>query len=96
MKFMVSGSIDQDKRQEVLKVWPSQTPEQQMDAGPGVKILGRWHDVVSFTGVAICEADDAGALSQYLLKWNSMMDMDVCPVLDDAETTAVGKKALGL
>jgi hypothetical protein len=89
MKFMVSWSIDQDKRQEVLKVWSSQTPEQQMDAGPGVKILGRWHNVVEFVGVAIVEADDAGAL-------NSMMDMDVCPVLDDAETTAVGKKALGL
>ena len=96
MKFMVSWSIDQDKRQEVLKVWSSQTPEQQMDAGPGVKILGRWHNVVEFVGVAIVEADDAGALSEYLLKWNSMMDMDVCPVLDDAETTAVGKKALGL
>ena len=92
----VHGDIDQDKRQEVLKTWSSMTPEQQMDAGPGVKILGRWHNVVEFVGVAIVEADDAGALSQYLLKWNSMMDMDVCPVLDDAETTAVGKKALGL
>ena len=96
MKFMVTWSIDQDKRQEVLKAWSSMTPEQQTDAGPGVKILGRWHDVVSFTGVAICEADDAGALSAYLLQWNSNMDMDVSPVLDDAETTAVGKKALGL
>ena len=67
-----------------------------MDAGPGVKILGRWHDIVSFTGVAICEADDANALSGYLLQWNASMDMTVAPVLDDAETTATGKKALGM
>ena len=96
MKFLVNWTVHPDKRQEVLKTWCSLTPEQQMDAGAGVKILGRWHDVVSFTGVAICEADDAGALSGYLLQWNSSMDMTVSPVLDDAETTAVGKKALGL
>ena len=96
MKFMVKWRLHPEKRQEVLKAWCSMSPEQQMDAGPGVKILARWHDLTSFTGVAICEADDATALSGYMLQWNSAMDMEVSPVLDDAETTATGKKALGL
>ena len=96
MKFLVKWRLHPEKRHEVFKTWCSMSPEQQMDAGPGVKIIGRWHDVVSFTGVAICEADDAGALSGYLLQWNSTMDIEVSPVLDDAETTAVGKKALGM
>jgi hypothetical protein len=96
MKFMVTWEVHPDKRQEALKNWCSLSPEQQMDAGPGVKIIGRWHDLASFTGVAICEAQDAAALSGYLLQWNSVMDIDASPVLDDAETTAAGKTVLGL
>jgi hypothetical protein len=57
---MVNWCIDQEKWIPVLEKWTSMTPEQRADAGEGVKILGRWHDLVSRTGVAILEA--AGAL----------------------------------
>jgi len=96
MKFMVNWKVHPEKRHEVLKQWCSMTPEQRVNAGPDVKIIGRWHDEVGFTGVAICETNSAAALSLYLLQWNGVMDMDIAPVLDDDESAAVGKKALGL
>jgi hypothetical protein len=87
MKFMVTWSIDQDKWIPVLEKWDSMTNEQRADAGEGVKILGRWHELTSRTGVAILEASDAAAVHRYLCQWNPHMDMDVAPVLDDEECT---------
>ena len=46
MKFMGKWTIHQDKWLPILKQWSSMTPQQRADAGPGVKILGRWHDFV--------------------------------------------------
>ena len=94
MKFMVTWSIDQDKWIPVLEKWDSMTNEQRADAGEGVKILGRWHELTSRTGVAIIEASDAAAIMSYLGQWNPHMDMDVSPVLDDAECTKAAKAIL--
>lgn len=94
MKFLVTWSVDQSKWIPVLEKWASMTPEQQMDAGPGVKILGRWHELTSRTGVAIVESSDAAAVHKYLNQWNPHMDMDVAPVLDDADCTAAVKAIL--
>jgi len=96
MKFMVNWEVHPDKRREITELWVSMTPEQRADAGTGVKMIGRWHNEVEMTGVAIVESDSCAALSTYLLQWNSFMDMDIAPVLDDEESAAVGKAALGL
>ena len=96
MKFMVTWRVHPEKRHETLKVWSSLTPQQRSDAGPDVKIIGRWHNIAEFTGVAIVESTSAAAVSLYMLQWNAMMDMDIAPVLDDEESQAVGKKALRL
>ena len=58
VKFKVTWAIDQDKWLPVLGIFSSLTPEQRADAGDGVQILGRWHDMGARTGVAIFEADD--------------------------------------
>src|SRR5262249_39283575 len=69
MKFRTSWRIEQDKWLPILKKWPSLTPEQRADLGPGVKLIGRSHDTGARTGVAIFEATDALALSRYLARW---------------------------
>ena len=94
MKFMAKWSIEQDKWVPILKVWTSLTPGQRADAGEGVKIIGRWHDVNARSGVAIIETSDAAAMGRYLNQWNTMCNLEVAPVLDDEESAAVGKKAL--
>ena len=87
-------NIEQDKWVPILKAWTSMTPAQRADAGPGVKIVGRWHDVNARCGVLILETSDAGAMGRYLNQWNTLCNLEVAPALDDEESAAVGKKAL--
>ena len=94
MKFMGKWTIDQDKWLPVLKQWSSMTPQQRADAGPGVKILGRWHDFAARTGVIVMESDDIVAVQRYIARWNPHMDIELSPVLDDEESAAGAKQAL--
>ena len=69
------------------------TPEQdQADRGRSIKLISRWHDLARGRGVAICESDSAEAVTNWALNWNTILDVDVGVVLDDAETRALGKK----
>ena len=94
MKFMGKWTIDQDKWLPVLKQWSSMTPQQRADAGPGVKILGRWHDFASRSGVIVMESDDIAAVQRYVGRWNPHMDIELTPVLDDEESAAGAKQTL--
>ncbi len=93
MKFLVSWQIHADKRHDALKSFSEMTAEDDAkDMGENVKLIGRWHDLVSFTGVAVCEASDGTAVHRWLLNWNEILDAEVTPVLDDEETRAVGRE----
>jgi hypothetical protein len=95
MKFLVSWQIHEDKRHDALQAFSQMTAEDDaMDMGKNIKLIGRWHDLVSFTGIAVCETDDPTAVHQWLLNWNSVLDAEVSPVLDDEETRAVGRSRL--
>jgi hypothetical protein len=65
--------------------------DDKADHGSNIKLIGRWHDLAQFTGVAIFESDDAAAIANWVLNWNSIMDAEVTPVVDDAEARAIGK-----
>jgi hypothetical protein len=91
MKFMATWSIPQDKFLPILKRWISMSPQDQANAGEGVKIIGRWHDVGGRSGVAIFESNDIAAVARYLGRWNPHMDISISPVLDDAEVTVVSR-----
>jgi hypothetical protein len=91
MKFMVNWEIHPDKRVDVITMWSGMTPKERADLGPGLKLIGRWHNLAEYTGVAIFEATDAAALSAYIGRWNPVMDIDIGPVLDDEESAATGK-----
>ena len=94
MKFMVSWSINYEQWLPILEKFAGMTPEQRADVGDGVKMIGRWHDTASRTGVAIMETTDLTALHRYLNQWNPFLDLDVAPVLDDEETAALAKGVL--
>ena len=66
------------------------------DLGEGVKLIGRWHDVASFTGVAVVESDSASAVGSWALNWAGVCDLSVTPVLDDKETRAMARAKLNL
>ncbi len=93
MKFMLLYKIHPEKRHEALKGFSQMSPDDDnADTGPQIKLIGRWHDVAHSKGVAIFESDDAAAIFNWALNWNAVLDLEISPVLDDAETRALGKK----
>ena len=94
MKFKANYSVPQNNWLPTLKKFTSMSSQEQTNAGEGVKIIGRWHDVAARTGVVIFESDDLAAVQRYIGKWNPYMDIDLAPVLDDEEATIVGRQIL--
>jgi len=93
MKFMVSWRVHDAKRHDALKTFAQMTAQDdQADLGENIKLIGRWHDLQKFTGVAIAETDDPQAIASWILNWNGMLDIEVTPVLDDEEAKEVGRK----
>ena len=68
------------------------SPQERANAGEGVKIIGRWHEMSARTGVAIFESDDLVAVQRYVGQWNAYMDIVLVPVLDDEESAAVARQ----
>ena len=93
MKFMVTWIIpDGEARHDTLKIFSDMSAEDdQALMGDSLSLIGRWHEPVSMTGVAIFESDNAAAVGNYILNWNNVCDCDVAPVLDDEETRALGR-----
>jgi len=92
MKFMVSWRVHPEKRQDVFAAFSQMTAEDdKRDMGDKIKLIGRWHDLSQFTGVAICESYDAQAIASWALNWNSVLDVETVMVLDDDEARAVGR-----
>jgi uncharacterized protein YggL (DUF469 family) len=92
MKFMVSWRVHDEHRHDALKAFSEMTDEEaRAEFGDSIEVIGRWHDLIGLTGVAIIESDDAAAVSNWLLGWNSILDVEVTPVFDDDETRAIGK-----
>ena len=93
MKFMLMYKIHPEKRHDALKGFSQMSLEDDMaDMGKQIKFIGRWHDLAHSKGVAIFETDDTNALFNWALNWNTVLDVEITPVLDDAETRALGTK----
>jgi Domain of unknown function (DUF3303) len=95
MKYMVQWRVHEDKRHEALKAFSGIASNNDEPGLGDLNLIGRWHDVIGFTGVAIVETDDPKALSTWLLNWNGIIDIEAVPVFDDDETRAIGREFLG-
>jgi hypothetical protein len=95
MKFLITWNIPHDQWIPVLKTFTSMSSEERADAGEGVEIVGRWHDVVARTGVAIMEAKDVKAVQRYALRWNPFMDLTIAPVVEDEDAASVYRSLVG-
>lgn len=92
MKFMISWNIHHDKRHDVIKLFSQMTEDDdKKDIGDKIKLIGRWHDMAAGTGVVICESDDVKAVVAWSINWNSVLDLNIVPVLDDEEVRKIGK-----
>jgi len=92
---MVTWRVHPDKRQAVFNAFSQMTTaDDKKDTGDKIKLIGRWHDLSQFTGVAICESNDAQAVASWALNWNSSLDLTTSVVLDDEEAREVGRKKI--
>jgi hypothetical protein len=92
MKFMVQWRVFPELRHDVLKGFSMMSDDDlQNDLGSEIKLIGRWHDVSRFEGVAICECENAQAMANWALNWNNAMELETSVVLDDDEVRALGK-----
>jgi hypothetical protein len=95
MKYMVQWQVHEDKRHDALRAFSAMNSGDDEPGFSDLNVVGRWHDVIGFTGVAIVEADDPKKLGKWLLNWNNICDIEAIPVLDDEETRALGRDFLG-
>ena len=93
MKFLVTWQLHEGKLHDTLAMFARMGEKgEQANMPAGVKLLGRWHDLVRGGGVAIVESPSAEAISAYALGWNRFMDLDIAPVVDDEEARDLGNK----
>ena len=92
MKFMLTYSYPRDNFQPALKAWGSLSPQERAKVGDGVKLIGRWHDVVGRRSVVIVESNDLAAVTRWIAGWNTFGDSTITPVFDDEESGAVARQ----
>lgn len=87
MRFMTTYSLTPEHRDAAI----ARFKKTQGAPPPGVKLLGRWHDVSGHRGFTLCEASDSQAIYKWVLEWSDLISFDVRVVLNDEEFA----KALG-
>lgn len=70
------------------------SPKERADAGEGVEIIGRWHDLAARTGVVIFQSDNLAAVQRYAGLWNPYMEIRLVPAVDDEESAAIAQQIL--
>ena len=93
MKYLITWRIHKGKLHETLAQFSQVSAEREEEMmGHGIKLHGRWHDLVRGGGAAVIEAESAEALSSFALHWNRYMDLDIVPVVEDEAAKAIGSR----
>jgi Domain of unknown function (DUF3303) len=61
----------------------------------GAKTVGRWHVPGSILGWHLIEGTDLTAVAQHAAEWADLLELEVYPVIEDADAGAAAKKAFG-
>ena len=85
MLFLITWSVASENRITCWNAFGKMSPEDDLkDAGEGIKVHGRWHQLSGSGGACIAECDDAGKLNSWMLNWAPICDISVSPVIEDA------------
>jgi len=91
MKFMITWKIapgfHKPAGEGVLKTG-APPPE-------GLTIHGRWHGPGSVTGWALAETSDARLLHEHISQWANFLEIQVTPVVEDADASQSLAKVYG-
>lgn len=59
----------------------------------GAKLLGRWTRMDISGGIDLLESDDPKALAELALQWSDLMQVEITPVIEDAQLAEVLQRA---
>jgi len=96
LKFMMTWSSFPETRHDVYKGFAQMSDADDEADHPGVKLIGRWHDLAAGAGVLICESDDISAVQSFTLNWSGVLNIVVTPVVDDNEAKTILKRKWNL
>ena len=96
MKFMMTWSSFPETRHDAAKGFAQMTDDDDEADHPGVKLIGRWHDLVAVGGWLICESDDISAVQSWALNWSGVLNIEIRPVVDDNEAKTMLKRKWNL
>ena len=92
MKLLVSWEIHPDKRHDVFKAFAEMDlADYQVSGGPDIKVLGRWHDLITGRGYGFYETTDKTALTAWVMQWNAAVDFEIAVVHDDEEAHSIAR-----
>ncbi|KAI3595288.1 hypothetical protein D8I24_7909 [Cupriavidus necator H850] len=87
MKFMMTFHWAPDKEQRAEAI------DRFLRTGglppEGIQLLGRWTSASLGSGFDLLETDDAAKLTEFAYQWSDLMELEIMPVLEDAELAAV-------
>jgi hypothetical protein len=83
MKFMMTFHWAPDTQQRADAI----ARFQQTGGLPpdGVRLVGRWTRADLGSGFDLLETDDPKKLTEFAYLWSDLMELEIAPVLDDAE-----------
>ena len=81
MLFISYYDIQPENIVDAMKRFTSGDPSEEMP--DGAKLVGRWHNAASTSGVAILEADSIESAMRWAMKWNDLMDISLDPAVED-------------
>ena len=81
MIFISYYKIKPENLIAAMKRFTSGDPEAEMPEG--TKLIGRYHNAATTSGVAIIESDTVEAAMRWAMKWNDLMDITLDPVVED-------------
>ncbi|MBV9038148.1 MAG: DUF3303 family protein [Acidobacteriaceae bacterium] len=58
----------------------------------GIHTIGRWHYADASGGVFVFECDNAQVLTEFMHEWADVLELEVHPVVEDAEAGAAMAK----
>jgi Protein of unknown function (DUF3303) len=85
MKFMTTWSVPMENiPNAVARFLSGEAPPP-----PGVTILGRWHNADFSGGFTLTESSDALAAYNDAAQWADLLELNIVPVLEDADVGPV-------
>ena len=91
MKYMIKWQIPTGTYQASIERFL----KQGAPPPPGMKTVGRWHAPGSTYGWHLVEGNDSVALAQHVAEWAALIELEVTPVIEDADAANALSKVYG-